>query len=305
VRRRALAGPLLGLALATAAPALEVPFLAGRVNDRAELLKADTVARVEEKLAAFERETGAQVAVLTIPSLEDEILEEYSLRVAETWALGRAGTDDGVLFLISRDDRKMRIEVGYGLEGRLTDLTAGRILDEIVAPRFKRGDFDVGVEVGIDAILDAARGNELPALERGARPRAVRPDLVARLIGLGIFTVNVGVFSLIALFSSGFSSWFLYAFLMPFYLAFPSALIAPAAGPVLLGLWVVGFPLLKWFLRRSAIGKRWLEARPKLKKALNNPSTWSWSSGRGGGFSSGGFSGGGGSFGGGGSSGGW
>jgi len=268
------------------------------------------VARLEEKLARFEEESGAQVAILTIPSLEGEPLEDYSIRVAEAWALGRAGVDDGVLVLIASQDRKMRIEVGYGLEDRLTDLQAGRILDRVMAPRFKKGDFPGGVEAGVDAILDTVRGTEVPALTLPDPAADRRLALPARLVGLGVFSLNVGIFSLIALFSTGPASWFLYVFLMPFYLLFPSALIAPGVGPVLLGIWIIGFPVLKWILRKSALGKRWLEAHPKVKKALNNPSTWHWSSGRGGGstgggFSGGGYSGGGGSFGGGGSSGSW
>ncbi len=134
------------LLVATAAPTLEVPFLSGRVNDYAELIPPETEERIAAKLEAFEGSTGAQLAVLTVPSLGDEVLEEYSLRVAETWGLGREEQDDGVLLLVARDDRKMRIEVGYGLEARLTDAQCGRILRNVLRPAFREGDFGGGIE---------------------------------------------------------------------------------------------------------------------------------------------------------------
>ena len=136
--------PLWLILQASLALALEVPYLGGRINDTAGLLDSGTRERLEAKLAGFEAETGAQVVVLTIPSLEGEVLEQYSLRVAQTWGLGRKGVDDGVLVLIASGDRKMRIEVGYGLEAQLTDLQAGRILDSVMAPRFRGGDFSGG-----------------------------------------------------------------------------------------------------------------------------------------------------------------
>jgi uncharacterized protein len=284
---------------------LEVPFLSGRVNDTAGLVDAATRQRLEERLAEFESEGGVQVAVLTIPSLEGEVLEEFSIRVAETWSLGREGVDDGVLVLVARDDRKMRIEVGYGLEDRLTDLTAGRILDDVMKPRFRAGNFSGGIEAGVGAILDTLQGIEVEALTAKSKPQ--RLPWKGRLIGLAIFSINVGLFSLVAIFSSGGGSWFLYIFLMPFYFLFPSALIHSRAGPIMLLLWVVGFPILK-ALKKSALGRGIADRHPKLKKAFSKGGGWHWTSGGGGGggFSSGGgFSGGGGSFGGGGSSGSW
>ncbi|MDX1999603.1 MAG: TPM domain-containing protein, partial [Thermoanaerobaculia bacterium] len=133
--------------------ALDIPFLAGHVNDQAGLLDLEQGRVIEEKLTAFEERTGHQVVVLTVPSLEGEVLEDFSIKVAETWKLGREEQDDGVLLLIAKDDRKLRIEVGYGLEGQLTDLLAQRILDEKVVPRFKEGDFAAGVDDGVTAIL--------------------------------------------------------------------------------------------------------------------------------------------------------
>ena len=140
-RRRALSTAALAAVFALiagfAAEAREVPYLAGRVNDTADMIPADVEQRIDEKLAALEQATGAQMAVLTIASLEGEVLEEYSFKVAETWGLGREEQDDGLLMLIARDDRKMRLEVGYGLEGDLTDAQAGRILNNILRPAFR------------------------------------------------------------------------------------------------------------------------------------------------------------------------
>jgi uncharacterized protein len=153
---RVLSLALLAASLALPAGALEVPFLSGRVVDLADMLPPDAEARVQAKLQAFEEKTGTQVAVLTVASLEGDSLEDFSMRVVETWKLGRAEADDGALLLIAKNDRKMRIEVGYGLEAKLTDLVSGRILDNLVRPKFRGGDFAGGVETGVDAILGTA-----------------------------------------------------------------------------------------------------------------------------------------------------
>ena len=123
------------LLVATVGAALDVPYLSGRVNDQAGLLGDSFETGLDGRLGQLEEETGAQVAVLTIVSLEGDPIEDYSIRVVETWKLGRTGADDGVLILIVRDDRRMRIEVGYGLEGVLTDAQAGRIIDRLMASR--------------------------------------------------------------------------------------------------------------------------------------------------------------------------
>lgn len=289
------------LVLAAAAAALEVPYLSGRVVDEAGIVPADAAARIEETLRAFEEETGAQVAVLTVPSLEGEVLEDYSLEVAETWGLGRESRDDGVLLLVARDDRQLRIEVGYGLEGALTDAEAGRIVRNVIVPRFKAGDYGGGIESGVDAIVGTIRGEEGLIPEDSGPFEGAPTDLGARL-GMGaIFFVVVGLFSVMALFGKGCQSWFLYVFLIPFWTAFPLAIFGPAG--IALGLlWIVFFPILRLFLDRSHRGKRLVRDTPWL----HGLSTWAaTSSSRGGGFGGGGFSGGGGSFGGGGASGSW
>jgi uncharacterized protein len=150
------------LAAAAALAALEVPFLEGRVNDLAGILDAADEDRIERKLADFEREKGSQVAVLTLPSLEGDNLEDFSIRVVETWKLGRAGVDDGVLLLVAQKERQLRLEVGYGLEGVLPDALARRIVANVITPRFREGDFTGGIEAGVDTVLQAIRGEALP-----------------------------------------------------------------------------------------------------------------------------------------------
>ncbi|HVS13784.1 MAG TPA: TPM domain-containing protein [Thermoanaerobaculia bacterium] len=192
-RRSAAALVPFALLLASALGALEVPFLAGRVNDLAGMLDPDEVARLEQALAAFEQETGAQVAVLTVPSLEGEEIEDFAIRVVETWELGRQGVDDGALLLVARDERRLRIEVGYGLEGVLTDAASRRILDRVITPHFRQGDFGGGIEAGVGAMLATIRGEELPAPARG--DRRVLPGL----IGAGCSQLLLLVFLLVVI----------------------------------------------------------------------------------------------------------
>src|SRR5437667_196672 len=149
-------------ALASPAAALDVPPLTGRIVDNAHLLPADRTASLSAELAAHEARTGNQVAVLTLPSLEGEPLEEFSHRVATAWKLGRKGTDNGVLILVVPNDRKVRIEVGYGLEGALTDLKSSRIIREEIVPRFRNGDFPGGIAAGVKAVLGTIEGTYTP-----------------------------------------------------------------------------------------------------------------------------------------------
>jgi uncharacterized protein len=162
MRTPAFAALVVFLALPALAADKPVPFLSGRVVDEAGMIPEDARQRIEQKLAAFEQKTGDQVAVLTVNSLDGEPVEDYSMRVVETWKLGKKGKDNGVLFLVAKEDRKMRIEVGYGLEGDLTDLENGRILDNVVRPDFQKGDFGGGIEHGVDAILNALGGGAVP-----------------------------------------------------------------------------------------------------------------------------------------------
>ncbi len=138
--------------------ALEVPKLQGYVNDYAGMISPQAKATLEQELQAFEQSDSTQIVVLTIPSLEGEVLEEFSIKVAEQWKIGQKGKDNGIIVLVSKQDRKIRIEVGRGLEGKITDLMSGRIIDLVIKPKFKRGDFDSGLISGIHALIDATRG---------------------------------------------------------------------------------------------------------------------------------------------------
>lgn len=163
-RTRWLAGLFLLFVavLAGAQAVLPIPPLAARVTDLTATLSADQRSRLEEKIAAFERQKGSQIAVLIVPSVLPETVTEYALRVVESWKLGRKGIDDGALLLVAKDDRKLRIEVGYGLEGALNDATAKRIISETISPRFKQGDFYGGIDAGLDVMIKVAGGEALP-----------------------------------------------------------------------------------------------------------------------------------------------
>lgn len=173
------------LALASSAPALEVPPLEARVNDRAGALTAVQKSELEARLAGYERKTGHQFAILIVPSLEGDPIEDFSLRVVEAWQLGRKGQDDGVLLLVALEDRKIRIEVGYGLEGDLPDVTAGRIVRELMAPAFQRGDIALGISRAVSAIAAATggEGQPLPPQRRSRGERhGVSPYLLLMIV---------------------------------------------------------------------------------------------------------------------------
>ncbi|NTW55089.1 MAG: hypothetical protein HGB15_10130 [Chlorobaculum sp.] len=135
-----------------------VPALTQRVNDYATMISPEARLQIEQKLAAIEAGDGTQIAILTVPSLQGEPIEEFSIRVAEAWKIGEKKRDNGILLIVSKGDRKMRIEVGYGLEGRLTDLQSGRIIRDIIKPAFARGDFDAGFIGATDAMISAVKG---------------------------------------------------------------------------------------------------------------------------------------------------
>lgn len=166
-----------------------VPPLKQRVTDLTGTLDAQQVQALESKLAQFEKGKGAQLAVLIVPTTQPETIEQYSIRVAEAWELGRKGIDDGALLLVAKDDRAVRIEVGYGLEGTLPDAIANRIVDQIIVPRFKRGDFYPGIDAGLIAMMQVINGEPLPP------PRAAatgKYDVESLLIGGFVVVVVVG-----------------------------------------------------------------------------------------------------------------
>ena len=159
---------LLALMLCWAFAALAdvaVPTLVGRVVDQTGTLSSDEIASLNQTLRNFEARKGSQVAVLIVPTTAPETIEQYSLRVAETWKIGRKKIDDGALLVVAKDDRRLRIEVGYGLEGALTDVTSKRIIDEIITPSFRSGNFAGGISSGVDRIIRVVDGEPLPAPE--------------------------------------------------------------------------------------------------------------------------------------------
>lgn len=259
-----------------------VPPAARRVTDQTGTLSPAQQNALEAALAALESEKGSQVGVLIVPTTQPEAIEQYSLRVAEAWKLGRKGVDDGVLLLVAKDDRALRIDVGYGLEGALPDATCKQIIDDFIVPRFRAGDFYGGIETGVGLIARRVRGEPLPT---PAAPRGA-PVSVEKLKGLFIF-------------------W-----LVAFGVA--TAVFGKKIGPILaaLGVGVVGALMLALAMGVLAALAALLFG---LLVANSDSGRGGWSSGGrglgGGGWSGGGggggFSGGGGGFGGGGASGRW
>ncbi|HEY0562923.1 MAG TPA: TPM domain-containing protein [Methylophilus sp.] len=140
-----------------------IPALSSPVTDLTQTLTAEQQQALAAKLSAFSREKGSQIAVLIVPTTAPEDIAQYSIRVAEAWQVGRDKQDDGVIMLIAKNDRKMRIEVGYGLEGAIPDLTAKRIISEVMAPYFKQGDFYGGLNASTDQVMRLIQGEQLPA----------------------------------------------------------------------------------------------------------------------------------------------
>lgn len=155
---------------ATAQDLVAVPALEARVTDLTGTLGAGEKAAIERQLAAFEQAKGSQIAVLIVPSTQPEAIEQYGIRVAEAWKLGRKGVDDGAILIVAKNDRRLRIEVGYGLEGVLNDAVSKRIISETITPRFRQGDYAGGIEAGVTQMIGLVNGEALPpAPERRAR----------------------------------------------------------------------------------------------------------------------------------------
>ena len=285
---------LAGLAAGAADPAepIAVPKLTGRVVDLTGTLGEVERARIASKLADAERLRGAQVAVLLVPTLGTETIEEFATRVTDEWKLGRAGVDDGVLFVIAKQDRRMRIHTGRGVQGVLTDALSKRIVADRVAPRFRTGDFAGGNEAGVDAILQAIAAEALPLPKPGGVSQGFSGASLENFFWLAFFAVPIvgGILrSLLGRFlgasltsgATGLAAWFLFG-----SVAF-GAIAAIAAFVVVLFMGAGA-------LRAGGGGGGW--------------GSGGWTSGGGGGGSwsgGGGFSGGGGGFDGGGASGGW
>jgi len=294
------------------ARALEVPFLSGRIVDNAGVLSSAAATELDNLLRAYEDSTGNQFAVLIISALDGENLEEFSHRVAETWKLGKKGVDNGALLFIAKDDRQLRIEVGYGLESSLTDAVCSFIINQEITPRFRNGDFDAGVKAGVIAMIAAADGRLDTSVKAASSDGT---DVAGMLVFLLIWFIVVGIFTSFSIVSKGCMGWFLYAFLFPFYLApaFIAYDMLPVLGVVIMAVYLIVFPLLKLLLPSTKLGKFFETKMASASVSRGRSGGWSssrssgWSSGGSSGWSSGGssFSGGGGSFGGGGSSGSW
>jgi uncharacterized protein len=162
LRRAALAPILLLLLLGAAHALVPVPELSGRVVDKTGTLSESQVRELDAKLSAFEESKGSQVAVLIVPTTQPEVIEQFSIRVAEQWKIGRKKIDDGAILVVALEDRVMRIEVGYGLEGALPDVICKRIIDDIITPHFKSGDIFGGISDGVDAMMKVIDGEALP-----------------------------------------------------------------------------------------------------------------------------------------------
>lgn len=304
-----LCGLLYLISPHSSAQPLDVPPLRGRVNDLAEMLTLGEAQQLEEQLRAFEEQTSHQLVVLTLPRLQDDALEDFSIRVVDAWKIGQKGNDNGVLLLIVRDDRKIRIEVGYGLEGILPDAIANRIIQDVIVPTFREQSFAGGIDAGISALIQTVRGEPVTAnLPRHSVPPSRQMSTVLLLFaGTALFGVVVG-FGQPSRIRAGVIG------------AFVSAVIGMPVISIVGGLfWVINMCVGAMasmsaveFVRR-AWGRPW-NVRPARRDEFSPRDTFtrgygggSGGSGRGstGGRGSGGFSGGGGGFGGGGASGGW
>lgn len=271
---------LLALVLAAAIAQVAVPPLEARVTDQTGTLTSEQRAALEQRLAAFEAQKGSQIAVLIVATTAPETIEQYGIRVADAWKLGRKGVDDGAILLVAKDDRALRLEVGYGLEGVLPDAVAKRIVDEIIVPRFRESDFAGGIDAGVRQVIKVIEGEPLPEPE----PSKVTGTRVENLFGLGLFALflSQAVGRVIGKFPSAAGFGGLFGFVA--YAVLGIAAVGVFAGLVL---FIVS-----------------------LAAQLGGGRRGGWYSGgggfgRGGGLGGGGFRGGGGGFGGGGASGRW
>jgi len=180
---------------------LAVPPLTARVTDQTGTLTREQQAGLERMLQEFEARKGTQIAVLMVASTKPEPIEQYALRVGEQWKIGRKKVDDGAILVVAKDDRALRIEIGYGLEGVLNDATASRIIREVIVPRFREGDFYGGINAGLDRMMRLIDGEPLPAPQKSASPAAeggwmqlLPMLLIVALIGGGILRAMFGRF---------------------------------------------------------------------------------------------------------------
>lgn len=257
-----------------------IPALNARVIDLTQTLDEIQKNKLEEKLAALEQKKGSQISLLIIPTTQPEDIVQYASRVVAQWKIGREEIDDGVLFLIAKNDHKMRIEVGYGLEGAIPDVFAKRIISDIVAPYFKKANYAQGIDAGVNQLIQLVEGETLP------EPKADMQEKIAQMLPLLIFGGLVSGLMLRSIFGTLLGS------------AFNGGIVGTA-------IWVIGLTLsgavmlgfIAFFLTMM-LGTRGFNQYGGYPSGGNGGSNW-----RGG--SSTGWSGGGGDFGGGGASGDW
>ena len=257
---RTLVALLTVAASSLAGAVTDVPFLSGRVVDHAEILSAPMRDKIAARLKEHEEKSTNQVVVLTVPTIGDESIEQYATRVFADWKLGRKGKDNGVLVIVAPKDRKMRIEVGYGLEGTLTDASSSRIIRNDMTPRFKSGDYDGGIDAGVSAIIARLEGGAEPADNVAAGSQVAsgfmhvnEPELppwpMRILLGAFVFGI-IGLFTFIGLMTPGVG-WFLYFFLIPFWAMFPIIILGVKGALIVLVIYVVGFPVIKLLLMNT------------------------------------------------------
>ena len=293
---------VLGLTLALfsvfAAPlfALTFPQPQGYVSDFAGLLSLSGKNRIETQLALLEKETTTQVAVVTVKSLDGTSIEDYANRLFETWGIGMKGRDNGVLLLVAAGERKVRIEVGYGVEAVITDSRAGRILDFEVLPAFKRGDYEAGIIAGVNSIEGYIRSGTPPSLEEDEAGSASVFEDIGFFV---LFFIGITLVSYLFSYMSRTKSIWLGGIV--------GALAGVGLG-ALIGSWIA-FAIAPILLGGAGTGLDWVLSRNyQSRRASGKPTTWtmSWGGFSGGGRSGGGFGGfGGGMSGGGGASRGW
>jgi uncharacterized protein len=267
---------LSGLAADTA-DEVAVPPLAHRVTDLTNTLTAEQQSVLESRLAQFEQQKGSQIAVLLVPTTQPEAIEQYSIRVVDVWKLGRKKVDDGILIIVAKNDRKMRIEVGYGLEGVVPDVIAKRIVADIMAPHFKRGDFFGGINAAVEQLIALISGEALPAPKAQSAGNNQWEGMLPLLLFGGLIVGGL-LRAMLGNFLGG---------------AINGGLIGAAV-------WILGGGLV------VALVLAFIAFIITMSGGMGMlPGIGGGGFGRGGGFGGGGFSGGGGGFGGGGASGNW
>ena len=206
---------------ATTASALEVPRYSDPVNDTAGVMSPSAQQALTDRIKTHEGKTGNQIVVLTIPSLEGEDIEGYAVRVFESWKPGKKGKDNGILVVVATKDRRMRIEVGYGLEGTLPDSAAGEIIRTAMAPQFKKGDYSGGIDAGVTAIITLLETGEQPAtVEEGGGKFSDQP-LSGQILSYVFLLVIPAAFAAYGILSPGVAGWIFCAIPVAFFLLFP------------------------------------------------------------------------------------